>query len=73
VTAIAFDPSGQLIAAGYDDGRVCLWNVDDPEPLHDLKLHDSRVNALSFDASGQRVVSAGDDKTIRFLRIGGRR
>jgi WD40 repeat protein len=36
VTAMAFHPDGDILAAGYDDGSVILWDVKTGQARYDL-------------------------------------
>lgn len=47
VTSLAIHPSGHFFAAGYDDGCIAFWAVDDDnKPLLVRTLHDLDVNIL---------------------------
>ncbi len=64
VTAMAFAPNADVIAAGYDDGFVRLWNVRNQTRLWEVRAHRSAVSALAFRADGGRLASAGEDRDI---------
>src|SRR5262249_49151279 len=75
VNAVAFSPNGQLVASGSEEfrpkgdpvfkGEVKLWDVPTGKLRATLTGHIGRVSALSFSPDGQRLVSAGVDKTAR--------
>lgn len=47
VTSLAIHPSGHFFAAGYDDGCIAFWAVDDDnKPLLVRTLHDLDVDIL---------------------------
>ncbi len=48
VTAVAFSPAADVLAAGYDDGRVRLWNWRNQAPLREVEAHRSAVSAVAF-------------------------
>lgn len=66
---IAISPSGRAIAAACSDGSVRLWNCTNGEPIHTLRKslgvlgvgHRGAVRALVFTASGDTVLSGGED------------
>lgn len=65
VNAVAFSPDGKLLAAA--EGRVVsLWNPDDGTSLDAGEGHTADVSDLSFEPSGDRLVSGScEDGTIR--------
>jgi WD40 repeat protein len=65
VTALAFSPDSQVLAAGHDDGRVSLWKVPGLTALGDLEGHEDGISALAFNADGTQLTTAGDDHRIR--------
>lgn len=65
VTALAFSPDNQVLAAGHDDGRVSLWRLPSLDPLGNLEGHEDGVSALAFTADGGQLTTAGDDHKLR--------
>jgi WD40 repeat protein len=64
VNALSFDARGDVLASASSDGTVRLWQVRRPEvqPIV-LSGHDRPVWSVAF--SGNRLVSGGDDRTVR--------
>lgn len=56
----------ELLAAGTSDGEVLVFNLDTDSLQARLAGHQGRVLALVFSASGDQVVSGGQDGTLRF-------
>ena len=69
VTAVAFPPSGRLLASGHDDGSVALWEFDQGEAVLLLEGHAQSVSALAFSPDGQRLASAGEDRVIHIWDV----
>ena len=72
VTALAFDFTGQYLAAGiYSQTGVTVgvWNFEKQEKLFDLPGHHDRINAVAFSPDGSWLVSASDDCTIRVWNV----
>lgn len=59
-SALAFDPSGEVLAIGHEDGTVCLW---EPGSGQHRTLHVARragVNAVAF-APDDGTLAVGDE------------
>jgi WD40 repeat protein len=71
VTALAFSPSGEVLAAGFGftSGTIHLWDVSSRQARGQLTNHTAWVTALAFVPDGRRLVSAGMDRTIRVWSI----
>jgi WD40 repeat protein len=55
-----------MVALGFFDGSVGLWNLEDAsEPIWLNQIHDKEVLALVFTPDGSRLFSGGKDSTIR--------
>lgn len=62
ITALAIDPSGQLLAAGRADHSIGLWNVTTGHLQVELRKHKDVVNALAFSPDGKTIASGGEDR-----------
>ena len=60
VTALAFNPSSTVLAAGCGDGWIRLWNIPEGSKGLRLKGHAGTVRCLAFSPDGSVVASAGD-------------
>ena len=75
VYRVRFSPDGKLLATAGGDSRILLWKSDallarlqadqPPEPERALLGHTAPVRSLGFSADGGRLVSGGDDGTVR--------
>jgi WD40 repeat protein len=66
-SCVAFspDPEESLLAAGYFDNRVDVWNVADGTVHRRLRGHAGFVTSVLFHpADPRRLASAGEDRTI---------
>lgn len=69
--ALAVDSSGQHVAAAGDDGVVHALRPDAPEWRRDMPGHDGPVNALAFTPRDGRLVSGGEDGSLRIWYLVG--
>lgn len=60
-TAVAFSPTGEIVASGGLRGEIALWRIG--ASIARLHAHRDAVRALEF-VSDERFVSAGDDGRI---------
>jgi len=69
VTALSQNPNrSNLIAAGYQDGTVRLWRLNDDytqgEPVVTFNGHKSAITQLCFDKQGNRLASGSRDTDV---------
>ncbi len=64
VTAIAFPPTGTLIATGHDDGVVRVWDMATERLVHEFRGHELAISALAFSPVGTQLASAGEHKIL---------
>lgn len=66
VTCIDVSPCGRYIASGQRNAfgfpaDVIVWSYADLRPLHQLKLHTTKVQSVSFSGNGNYLVTVGGD------------
>ena len=54
-----------MLACGYGNGTVRLWNVADGTQAGDLRGDSGRIGALAFDPAGTRLAAASFDGIVR--------
>ncbi len=69
ITALAFDPQGQILASGSDDWTIKLWHLNSGASLKTLAGHTHSVKALAFSPDGQTLISGSSDQTIRVWNV----
>lgn len=69
IFSLALSPDGTVVAAGYQDGTVRLWDMDTGERLIVLEGHTGRVMSLDFSPDGTLLASGGSDGTVRLWGI----
>ena len=65
VTAITMEAHDTLLAWGFADGTVTLWDRKANKALASRKGHEGPVYELDFSADGRTLTSAGADGAIR--------
>jgi WD40 repeat protein/basic membrane lipoprotein Med (substrate-binding protein (PBP1-ABC) superfamily)/transcriptional regulator with XRE-family HTH domain len=66
VRAAAFDPEGNRLATGIDNGSAIVWNPNMGKPVLDLlRIHRLSVNAIVFSPDGSRIATASRDGTAK--------
>ncbi len=74
VGAVAFDPTGPLVATGSSDSEVRLWDTATRQTVHVFRNPKPGkkwipVRALAWRPDGQMLLSSGDDPVLRFWDV----
>lgn len=68
-SALAFEPSGERILVGDQEGVVHVWDWSGAAPSARLEGHQGAISALCVSRDGSLAVSASDDRTIRIWQL----
>lgn len=63
---LAWHPTRMLLAIGWKDGAISLWNAEDRRLQEDSGAHRSSISGLAWDAAGERLVSTDDAGKVVF-------
>jgi WD40 repeat protein len=69
VEAVAFAPSGALLATGSGDATARIWDAATGAHLVTLAGHDYTVRAVAFAPSGALLATASSDATARLWDV----
>jgi WD40 repeat protein len=61
----AFAPGDGLAALGLEDGNVVLVDIESGRLVAEFTGHSKAIRKLAFDATGQYLVTLGDDGVLR--------
>jgi WD40 repeat protein len=69
IQSAAFAPNNQVIACGFTDGKIRLWEIRSSSLLATLNAHNQSVTSLVFHASGNYLASAASDGSLSLWNI----
>lgn len=64
VQAVAFGPTGKILASGSSNGEVATWDVETGALLKLRKANSSEIAGLKYTGDG-KILTAGWDSTVR--------
>jgi WD40 repeat protein len=65
VTAAAFSPDGNVLAAASDDGKLLFYDVRKRHAVAIVEAHDGYISSVAWSPDGRWLVTAGTDQTVR--------
>lgn len=74
VDAVAFDPTGKLLASGGHDGKVRLFDLVKGSQLKEINAHvkpptPATVYTVAFSSDGKRLVSGSLDNSLKLWDV----
>jgi WD40 repeat protein len=69
LTAAQFSPDNTLIALGFADGTLRLYDFDDLRVQAEMTLHGDAITALDFSPDGARLLTASRDAIVLLWEI----
>ena len=69
VLTITFSPSGQLLAAGDNEGTVKVWDIQKRQAIAQLEGDTTSVYSVQFSPDGQTLAGAGYDGKIKLWNV----
>lgn len=64
VTALEYNQDSGIVAAGYDDGSIKIWDLMSGTVVINFQGHKSAITILQFDQEGTRLISGSRDSNI---------
>jgi WD40 repeat protein len=65
IICLAVSPDGQRLLTGDNQSRLTLWDLNELEPVRELKRSAQAVGAVAFSTDGHLALSGGDDYIVR--------
>jgi WD40 repeat protein len=65
IRTIKFKPDEELVAVGYNDGIVELWDVASRKKISEVKAHSGDVTNIRFNSRLLQMATAGNDGILR--------
>lgn len=66
---LALSPDGELLAAGFEDATVRLWNPRTGEEVRILREHRAPILAVGFSGDGSRLAACATDGAVRIWNV----
>jgi WD40 repeat protein len=64
VTAVKFDPSGNLIYSGSTDKRIICYSLSEDKIIFESKVHTNDILSLDISRNGKLIASGGADGMV---------
>src|SRR5205814_5144864 len=72
VGSLSFSPDGRLLAAGYSDGTVGLWELASGQERARFDGHRNGIASTAWSPDGTLLASGSSDRTVMIWDVAGR-
>ncbi|MCT7951866.1 WD40 repeat domain-containing protein [Ancylothrix sp. C2] len=73
ITAIALTPNGKILATGFPNGKIALWDVQTKKPILKEIQHTidptAAVQTLAYNSNGTLLISGSADGIIKIWQL----
>jgi WD40 repeat protein len=60
IDVVTFSPDGKYAAAGSQDGKIRLWDVQSGAKIRTFTGHSDEISGLAFSPDGRKIISSAD-------------
>ncbi|WP_204104703.1 MULTISPECIES: WD40 repeat domain-containing protein [Spirulina sp. CCY15215] len=68
-SVLTFSPYGRILLSGGRDGKISFWDVYGRSQFHELSGHESAIDSLVLNSSGDRLISTDRGKVIKIWEV----
>lgn len=68
IVVLAFSPDGKSLAAGLQNGKIYLWDLENENLVSDWKAHDGTILSMIFTRNGN-LMTGGNDGQAKIWTI----
>ncbi|HUV00459.1 MAG TPA: hypothetical protein VMW32_05820 [Bacteroidales bacterium] len=65
IKTLKFKPDDDLLAVGYTDGNVELWDIAGKKRISEIRAHAAEVNDIRFNTRLLQMATTGNDGTLK--------
>jgi WD40 repeat protein len=69
ISALAFSPDSQRLAAGDFDGNLFVWELPSGRRLASFQSHHLRIRSLAFSPDGKMLATASSDDSVKLWSL----
>jgi WD40 repeat protein len=69
MSAIAFCPTRQIVAAGFRDGRVAIWDLDAGQLVSEVGADKWEIRCMAFAPDGQTLATASPEGPLKLWDV----
>jgi WD40 repeat protein len=69
IKTVRFKPDANILAIGYADGYLELWDISKKTKISEVKAHNAYINDISFNNAMGQIATGSNDGTMKIWDI----
>jgi WD40 repeat protein len=69
ILSISYSHSGKLLAAGDNNGKILILQIENNQPIRSFSAHPSWIESIVFSPNEEIIASGSDDRTIKIWNV----
>lgn len=65
IRSLKFKPDNPVLAVGYDDGKIEMWDITSGKCISEIKAHTSDITDIKFNSRLSQMATASTDGTLK--------